>query len=73
METTRSDNADAMAYEAARTGQLPTLYIDKMTRRVVADVSSDALASFWQDERLQLYLSVKRSIWHNIALMRGRI
>ena len=70
-KTITTDNADLIAYHAALSNQIPSLYMDTLTHRVVADVTADSLEAFRADATLQRYLSIKRSVWHEIALMRG--
>ena len=76
MTTTNSiittDHADLIAYHADRTGQLPSLYKDALTRRIVADVSIDCRDAFLVDTKLQRYLSAKMAVWRVISELRNR-
>jgi len=65
-----TDHADLITYHADRTGQMPTMYIDSLTRRVVADVSQESRDAFHADATLQRYLSVKVSVWRAIIALR---
>ena len=65
-----TDSADLITYHADRTGQAPALYYDKLTRRVVADVSQSSRDAFHADTTLQRYLSVKLSVWRAISALR---
>ena len=69
--TITTDNADLITYHASLTNQIPSLYMDTLTHRVVADVTAATIEAFRADATLQRYLSIKRSVWHEIALMRG--
>lgn len=66
-----TDSADLITYHAGRTGQVPALYIDNLTRRVVADVSTESREAFHADSALQRFLSVKLSVWRAISALKG--
>lgn len=70
MNSITTDNADLITYHADRTGQAPALYYDTLTRRVVADVSTDSRDAFHADTALQRYLSVKVSVWRAISVLK---
>lgn len=65
-----TDHADLIAYHTSRTSQAPSMYFDKLTHRVVADVSTDSRDAFQADTALQRFLSVKVSIWRAINVLR---
>ena len=67
-----TDNADLITYHAASTGQLPPLYHDQLTGRIVADISRDSQDAFLNDAPLQRYLSAKRMVWRAISELRSR-
>jgi len=66
-----TDHADLIAYHAARTDCLPSLYFDTRTMRVYADVSEESRKAFQADLTLRHYLNVKVAIWREIGLLRG--
>lgn len=72
MNSMTTDNADLITYHAKRTGQIPPMYIDTLTGRVVADVSTESHDAFIADAALQRFLSVKVAVWRGINGLRQR-
>lgn len=67
-----TSDADVITYHAAKTGQLPQLYLDRLTGRVVADISPDSQIAFLNDSSLQRFLSAKKAIWRAIGELRNK-
>jgi hypothetical protein len=70
--TITTDHADLISYHAKRTGQIPSLYVDRLTNRIVADISLESRDAFQADIDLQRYLSAKTAVWRAISEMRKR-
>jgi len=70
--TITTDHADLISFDAKRTGQIPPMYVDRLTGRIVADVSLESRDAFQADIDLQRYLSAKTAIWRIISKMRNR-
>jgi len=67
-----TDNADLIADDAKRAGQVPPLYHDQLTGRIVADISRDSQDAFLNDAPLQRFLSAKKAVWRAISELRNR-
>ncbi len=67
-----TDNADLLSYHAMLTGQMPPLFRDGLTGRIVGEVSHESANAFQVDTYLQRYLSAKTAIWRVIKEMRNR-
>jgi hypothetical protein len=75
METTTkitTDNADLITDHAAKNAQLPLLYQDQLTGRIVADIPYESQMAFLNDAPLQRFLSAKRMVWRAISELRNR-
>ena len=67
-----TDNADLISYHAARIGQLPSMYCDQLSGKIVAEVSIESRDAFQNDAPLQRYLSAKMAVWRVISELRNR-
>jgi hypothetical protein len=69
-DTIPTDNVDLIAHHAARTGQIPSIYMDTLSGRAVADISHTSVTSFQADTVIQRYLTAKRAVWRVIRELR---
>jgi len=67
-----TDNADLISYHAMRTGQMPSMFHDGLTSRIVGEVTLESANAFQVDTHIQRYLSAKTAIWRIIKEMRNR-
>jgi len=67
-----TDHADLMAYDAIKNGQIPPMYVDGLTGRIIADISLDSRDAFLADAPLQRYLSAKMAVWRVISELRNK-